>query len=148
MLKPKTINREAIPAALEKAHRYRLLNEPAEAESICRDILQVDPENQAALVTMLLSLTDQFVDSFTESHDAAKVVLPRLRSPYQRAYYEGIIHERWAKAQLDRGLPSEAAASWLREALHCYDKAEGLSSPDDPDAILRWNTCLRVLGRL
>ena len=38
-----------MPAALEKALRYRLLNEPVEAESICRDVLEVDPDNQAAL---------------------------------------------------------------------------------------------------
>ena len=42
----KALSREAIPAALEKAERYRLLNEPGEAESICLDILQADPENQ------------------------------------------------------------------------------------------------------
>ena len=31
---PKPISREAVPAALDKAHRYRLLNEPSAAESI------------------------------------------------------------------------------------------------------------------
>jgi len=45
---------------LTKAERYRLLNEPEEAESICRDILDVDPTHEAALVNFLLALTDQF----------------------------------------------------------------------------------------
>jgi len=147
MLEPKPIAKEAVPAALEKALRYRLLNEPAEAESICRDVLEADPANQAALVTLLLALTDQFQDKLTEAFDSARHVLPQLRSEYARAYYEGIIDERWAKAQLARGLPGEAAYNWLREALRCYERAEQLSPPDDPDAILRWNTCARMLNR-
>ena len=31
--------------------RYRLLNDPEQAESICLDILEVEPGNQEALVT-------------------------------------------------------------------------------------------------
>ena len=56
----KTLSPEAVPRALEKAERYRLLNEPGEAESICLDALDVEPDNQEALVTLLLALTDQF----------------------------------------------------------------------------------------
>ena len=59
MFELKRLSDEAIPAALEKALRYRLLNKPAEAESICRDVLQIDPENQEALVVLLLALTDR-----------------------------------------------------------------------------------------
>jgi hypothetical protein len=58
MFELKRLSDEAIPAALEKALRYRLLNEPAEAESICHDVLRIDPENQQALVVLLLALTD------------------------------------------------------------------------------------------
>ena len=53
----KKLSKEAIPAALEKAERYRLLNEPGEAESICLDILAIDPENQRAIIMLLLALT-------------------------------------------------------------------------------------------
>ena len=56
MFEPKPISRDAIPAALAKAERYRLLNEPGEAESICLDILQIEPANQEAIVTLLLHL--------------------------------------------------------------------------------------------
>jgi tetratricopeptide (TPR) repeat protein len=147
MFEPKPITMEAVPAALEKALRYRLLNEPVEAESICRDVLVVDPDNQEALVTLLLALTDQFDNQFAQALVAAKQVLPRLEGDYERAYYEGIIYERWAKAQLDRGLPSEAANNWLREAMRCYELAEQLSGPEEPDAILRWNACVRELER-
>ena len=45
---------------LEKALRYRLLNEPLEAESICLDVLQAEPANQEALVTLVLARTDLF----------------------------------------------------------------------------------------
>jgi hypothetical protein len=74
-------------------------------------------------------------------------VLPRLRGLYERAYYQGIIHERWAKAQLVRGLPIDAAIGWYRAALGYYEQAQQLSAPNDPDAILRWNACVRVLER-
>jgi hypothetical protein len=147
MLEPKPIAKQTVPAALERALRYRLLNEPVEAESICRDILEVDPSNKDALITMLLALTDQFETKFAEAFDGAKDVLPRLEGQYERAYYEGIIHERWAKAQLTRGMPGEAAYNWFRQALRCYETAERLSPPDNPDAILRWNTCVRMLAR-
>lgn len=147
MLEPKPIAKEAVPAALDKALRYRLLNEPVEAESICRDILDVDPGNQSALVTLLLALTDQFEHDFTVAFDAAKQVLPRLSGAYERAYYEGIIHERWGKAQLARGLPVETAIGWFRSALGYFEQAQRLSAPKDPDAVLRWNACVRVLER-
>jgi len=100
----KPITPDAIPRALDKAERYRLLNEPSDAESICLDILRIDPENQKALVAMLLAVTDQF-EGFTADASRAQGVLHRLRDEYQRTYYAGIISERKAKARLRlRGL--------------------------------------------
>jgi hypothetical protein len=143
----KRIAKSAVPVALEKALRYRLLNEPLQAESICRDVLAVDPGNESALVTMLLALTDRFEQDFVASLDRAKELLPQLSSEYDRTYYEGIIYERWGKAQLARGMPAEFAADWFRQAMRCYETAEALAKPDEPDAVLRWNTCLRLLNR-
>src|SRR5262245_54777237 len=57
----KALSSEAVPRALAKAERYRLLNEPGEAESICLDALVADPDNQEAIAILLLALTDQFV---------------------------------------------------------------------------------------
>src|ERR1051326_267800 len=94
----KTLSTDSIPAALEKAMRYRLLNEPGEAESICHDVLACDPENQEALVILLLALTDRFGKNYRAGLIHAQEVLPRLRDPYERAYYAGIISERRAKA--------------------------------------------------
>jgi hypothetical protein len=148
MHKLKSISSAAVPAALEKALRYRLLNEPLAAESICLDILLVDPENQEALVTMLLAVTDLFHEEYSAALERAKVVLPRLASEYDRAYYDGVIHERWAKAQSGRRVPSHVVTGWYLHAMHCYQRAEALAPPENPDAILRWNTCARLLERL
>src|SRR5437667_3828094 len=93
----KSLHKDAIPAALEKAERYRLLNEPGEAESICLDILHVDPENQQAIVTLLLALTDRFEKGYGVSDSQTKELLTRLKSEYDRAYYSGIVAERRAQ---------------------------------------------------
>jgi len=143
----KTLSPEAIPRALEKAERYRLLNEPAEAESICLDVLRIDPENQHALVTLLLAITDEF--NVTAAVQAARDLLPRLHSEYDRAYYAGIICERRAKAWLHQGAQGceVAAHDWFREAMSCYERAQPLRPPENDDATLRWNTCARILMR-
>ena len=145
MFELKPLSKEAIPKALEKADRYRLLNEPAEAESICLDILASDPDNQTALVTLILALTDQFdrVD-FNIGHAQFNELLPRLRDEYQRAYYAGVISERRAKASLHRQMHASAAYEWFREAMVWYEKAEAIRPPGNDDAVLRWNTCARI----
>jgi hypothetical protein len=144
MYELKRLSKEAVPRALEKAERYRLLNEPTEAESICQDILAVDPENQQALVVLLLALTDQFERGLAVKE--AREILPRLRDEYERAYYAGIICERQAKARLAHGGPGSgfAAYEWLREAMDWYHKAEAIRPAGNDDAMLRWNTCARA----
>jgi hypothetical protein len=148
MFAPKPISREAIPAALEKAERYRLLNEPGGAESICLDVLALDPENQGALVTLLLAITDQFDDDTAANVRRARDVLPRLSEAYKRTYYAGVIDERHAKALLRRGVlrSGEAAYSLLRDAMRRYEEAEKIRPSGDDEAILRWNTCARLLA--
>jgi hypothetical protein len=147
MFELKPLSREAVPAALEKAHRYRLLSEPVEAESICRDILDVDPENQEALVTLVLALSDQFEDHLGAAAAEAKAVLVRIRDEYSRVYHAGILCERRAKAHIKRGGPraGHIAYEWLHEAMDHYEKAATLRPAGNDDAILRWNTCVRTL---
>lgn len=141
----KPISSEAIPHALEKVERYRLLNEPAEAESICRDVLRAEPGNQRALVMLLLTLTDQFGRGVGVNE--ARTVLERIEGDYEQAYYSGIISERQGKALLRTGTPgSESAAHhWIQEAMAAYERAEALRPPGNDDAILRWNACTRLL---
>ena len=146
---PKPITEDGIPAALQKAERYRVINDPTSAESICLDVLTLDPENQQALVILLLAITDQFGTAPTEGVRRAREVLPRLNDGYKRAYYAGIICERCAKAQLRSGAPraGEMAYHWLREAMSWYEKAESQRPSGNDEAILRWNTCVRLLSR-
>jgi hypothetical protein len=143
----KPITKEGIPAALQKAERYRVINDPTSAESICLDVLAISPENQQALVTLLLAITDQFGEAPTEGLRRAQAVLPRLQDEYKRAYYAGIICERCAKAQLRTGAPraGEMAYDWLRQAMTWYEKAEAQRPAGNDEAILRWNTCGRLL---
>src|SRR5438105_12392878 len=102
----KRLHKDAISAALEKAERYRLLNEPAEAESICLDILAVDPENQRAIIVLLLALTDRFEKGYGVSETQTRELLARMKSEYDRAYYSGIVAERRAKTKLRQYIPS------------------------------------------
>ena len=147
-LQLRPISRESIPRALAKAERYRLLNEPVGAESICRDILAVDPENQPALVMLLLALTDQFAHGFQLGDVRPKDVVVKLQDPYERAYYAGICDERQAEAALDQGAPQSpfVAHDLLASAMRLYEEAERLRPPGNDDAILRWNTCARLMN--
>jgi hypothetical protein len=145
----KRLHKGAIPAALEKAERYRLLNEPGEAESICLDVLTVDPDNQRAIIMLLLALTDRFEKGYGVSEIQTKELLARMISEYDRAYYSGIVAERRAKTKLRQHTPGcqFQAYDLLREAMHWFETAEPLRPPGHDDAILRWNTCARIIER-
>jgi hypothetical protein len=143
----KPISPGSITGALAKAERYRLLNEPSEAESICRDILEVEPANQQALTSLILALTDQIADD-ASAFTNATAACARLQSEYERAYYAGIAWERRAKAcyQGARG-PRDCVYDWIVQALRFFEEAERVRPHDNDDAILRWNTCVRFLSR-
>jgi hypothetical protein len=141
----KPLSPQGIPEALEKAHRYRLLNEPSQAESICLDILHIEPGNQAALITLLLAITDQF--GAERKPARARGVLDQLTGEYERAYYAGIILERSARVSMGLALPGAMFRAYDQfvEAMLCYEKAEVLRPAGNDDSILRWNTCARTL---
>ncbi len=145
----KSLSKEAIPAALEKATRYRLLNEPAEAESICLDVLKADPENQEAIVTLVLALTDRFSKGYGVSDTQAKELLARIKNEYERAYYTEIFAERRAKTKLTQNTPDcrFQAYELFREAMIWFEKAEAIRPLGHDDALLRWNTCARIIER-
>jgi len=146
-IKLKSISKEAIPAALDKARQYRLLKESAEAESICLDILEVEPDNQQALIVMLLALTDQFELELNPAFGNARELLNRICDGYCKSYYAGIIFERRAKAHLSRGGPGSDALAydWFRQAMEAYEKAIEIRTAGNEEAILRWNACARIL---
>jgi hypothetical protein len=145
----KPISAAGVPKALSKAERYRVINDPVSAESICQDVLLVEPANQQAWVTLLLAITDQFAEAPVAGANRAREVLPHLDDEYKRSYYAGIICERCAKALLKSRLtaPAEMVYHWLREAMEFYEQAEARRPAENDESILRWNTCARLLAR-
>jgi hypothetical protein len=142
------ISHESIPRALEKAERYRLLNEPFFAESICLDVLAIEPGQPRALTTLVLALTDQFGVAEGDRVKRAGEAIAKLGSEYERTYYTGIVAERRAVARLERGGFGAGAAAWrhIRQAIDAYAKAHAIQ-PDasNDDAVLRRNTCVRLI---
>jgi len=142
----KRLSPDGVESALERAERYRLLNEPSQAESICLDILEIEPANQKALVLLLLAITDAF-SAGTSRVALALALLPRLDGEYNRAYYDGLIHERQARALIARGTPGSGygAHAALVRAMEAFEKAEELRPAGNDDSILRFNACVRFM---
>ncbi|MCA1624796.1 MAG: hypothetical protein LC768_00350 [Acidobacteria bacterium] len=149
MYELKPLHKEAVPSALEKAKHYRLLNEPGAAESICLDILEIEPHNQEALVTLVLAMSDRFARDYAVGDTQTQDYLSRIEDKYERTYYTGIIYERRAKAVLNRGTPLSASNAYelFRQAMNWFDKAEEIRPAGNDDAILRWNGCARIVMR-
>jgi tetratricopeptide (TPR) repeat protein len=145
MFKLKPLSHEAVPAALEKANRYRLLNEPAAAESIYLDILAVEPDNQEALKNIVLAMSDRFGKDYAVGDTHVNDYLAQLTDEYQRAYYTGIVYERRAKATLEKG--GLQTYELFTQAMEYFEKAESIRPAGNDDAILRWNGCARIIKR-
>ncbi|QEE28425.1 hypothetical protein FTW19_10680 [Terriglobus albidus] len=143
--KLKRISTAGIAEAIAKAELYRSLNEPEEAESICRDILTIEPQHQRALRLLGLALTDQFTGGGSDRYREAELTFRQLTDPYERLYYSGILCERRAKAQLSAGQPPEMLLVLFEEALHFFAEAEKVRPVGNDEAILRWNRCVRLL---
>lgn len=149
MIPLKPLSAAAIPRALEKAERYRLIGQPWAAESICLDILAAEPGHQDALRMLLLACTDQFRgEQAGQAQERARDALARLDGVYARAYYRGMIAERLAMARLGRPVPGAGFMAYelLQEAMAAYDEAAAARPAGNDDALLRWNTCARLLN--
>lgn len=141
----KPLSTDAIPNALTRAKHYRLLNEPWQAESICRDILKTEPNHQRALLYLILAITDQFGSEKGTSSVKAKELCAQLTSNYEQQYYRGIIEERLGKTALKRDSPRVVYIAYehYKNAMEFYEKAEKIHPKNNQDAVLRWNACLR-----
>jgi hypothetical protein len=140
----KSISEESIPQALAKVERYRLLNEPVLAESICLDILAIAPDHQQALISLLLARTDQFHSNAQPK--SSQEVLARIQGDYEQAYYAGVMWERLGHARLRHGHAARHSAYHaLRDAMSHYERAAKFAPAGNDDAILRWNTCARMI---
>ncbi len=147
-LRLKAISKQGIPEAISKIEQYRCLNEPEVAESICRDVLAADPENQLALRLLGLTLTDQFKGRHTDRYAEAEKIFQSLTDPYEIRYYTGTLLERRAKAQMKAGVAALGLVGSLHEAMRCFEEAEKIRPPRNDDAMLHWNRCVRLLEKL
>jgi hypothetical protein len=119
------IHNDSIELALDKARQYRSLLEPEIAESICLDILHIDPENQQALVVYILALSDQLHHAGKKTQvQAIEEAVQKLQSRYQQHYYTGLLHERRARFMLTQSMARVFAYDYFIEALQFYEKAE------------------------
>ncbi len=145
----KPLAKIAIPAAIEKAKHYRFLNEPSAAESICRDILRVEPNHQEVLVILILAMCDQFGTGYKVAPGTVLENIERLENEYERIYYRGISYERRGMASLRSDSPGSGfmAYDYFKDAMECYEKAEKLAPDHNNDPVLRWNTCTRLIER-
>jgi tetratricopeptide (TPR) repeat protein len=143
MFELKKLHKEAIPAALEKANRYRLLNEPGAAESIYLDVLAIDPDNQDALKNIILAMSDRFGKDYAIGDARVSEYIMRLKDDYQRNYYTGIMYERRGKATLAKD--GVGAYELFRQAMECFEKAESMKPAGNDECILRWNGCVRII---
>ena len=141
----KRISAAGIAEAVAKAELYRSLNEPEEAESICRDILTIEPQHQLVLRLLGLTLTDQFTGHGSDRYYETKDIFLHLNDPYERLYYTGLLYERRAKAMLKAGQPPRSLLALFDQALRSFAEAEKIRPAGNDDAILRWNRCVRLL---
>lgn len=140
----KPLTSKNLSAAVELAKHYRDLNAPEEAESICRDVISVSPDNEDAWRTLGLALTDQFPTKWMTLFDEARGAFNRLKSDYEKVYYAGITWERYAKAQLEAGR-SHNAIHAFEEALKSFEEAERIGPKDLPNPVVHYNRCVRAL---
>jgi hypothetical protein len=145
MFELKPLHENAVAAALEKANRYRLLNEPGAAESIYLDILAIDPDNQEALEGIVLAMSDRYGKDYAVGDARVTEYLTRIKDEYARNYYTGITYERRAKAVLAKN--GIGAFELFRQAMDCFEKAEAMRPGGNDDAILRWNGCARIINQ-
>jgi hypothetical protein len=143
-LELKRLPRASLDAAIEKAAHYRDLNQPEEAESICRDVLDVEDHHPTALKLLGLALTDRFASGRVGLLEDALAVFAQLPEPYERTYHQGVAWERAAKAHLERN-EAHSAVTAFEHAMKHYEEAEAMRR-DLPDPLLRWNRCVRLLA--
>ncbi len=142
----KAITKDGLEAAVDMAERYRLLQQPAQSRSICLDVLAVEPDNQRAIVTLILAITDKFgQNSSLGSPRVAREYLEGLNDEHERAYYTGIIAEREARGFLERGPAQGFAYDGFRDAMEWYERAAAIRPEGNDLAILRWNACVRTI---
>ncbi len=137
------IHKNTINSALDKAKQYRLLLEPELAVSICLDIFNIDKKHQETIIVYILALSDNLSKqkNDTKIFDAIKL----LTSEYHKKYYTGIYHERKALSLMKGNMSASFAYNLFTKAMDFYKQAIEISADDNDDAILRYNSCIRII---
>ena len=127
--------------------RHGFIASPTSRSAQAADILATDPDNQGAIILLLLSLSDQFTDNIPENLDKAWSLLPRLKDDYLQAYYQGLLFERQARVYMRRASPGSGFSAYdlFCDAMRLYEKAARVRPPGNDEALLRWNTCARTI---
>jgi len=112
-------------------------------------VLTVAPGDREATITLLLSLTDQFTSPRGSRVREATKLVETLEDEYDRIYYAGMVCERRGLASLTKAGPGSGpiAYDWLRRAMDHYQNADEVGPDGNEEALLRWNTCVRVIMR-
>jgi len=147
MAEIKPLPRNDVEAVLSLAGKCRAAGESEAAESMCLDALELEPDNQAVLVLLLLARTDLIDRGLPRWVERARQVLPRLTGAYDQAYYAGLICERQARYMLlQRGSRSGSIAwEWFQFALEHYAEASRID-PERLEPVLRSNSCERLVS--
>ena len=103
MFELKPLSPSAVPAALAKAERYRLLNEPEQSESICEDVLARRPGQPRRARHADPGASPTAFRSRPQAAGRAMELVAGLPSEYERHYYAGLVAERRARAVLSHG---------------------------------------------
>ena len=138
----KRISTAGIAEAIAKAELYRSLSEPEEAESICRDILTIEPQHQLAL--RLLGLPDRSVHrSWVRSYREAEEIFQQLND---RMNGTTTLGSRTSDARKRSSKPGNCLLTVQALRTGSYLSQRLRNSPaENDDAILRWNRCVRLL---
>ena len=144
----KTLGADQVSSALAAAEQCRAGGEAETAESICTDILEVDPGNARAIELLLWSRVDLLGEGRYGGVERAQEALALVQSDFERHYLEGVICEQQARFLIGkRGRHSSRVAyDWFRHAMDAFEEAARIA-PDRPEASLRWNACLRSIER-
>ena len=107
----KTRAPEAVARAVAKAERYRLLNEPAEAASICLDALAIEMPPGA----------DPLEEGGVGRTDGIDTRIPAIRAPRQLILDQRNAQRRIAQGNGEAGTGKSAADDDQVKLLHCGD---------------------------
>ena len=142
----KNLESADLDAALAAAQASWAELRAEETESICLDILELDPNHRSTLDLLLRCRIELLKKGLPQSVARAQELIPQLDSDFDQAFYSGMIREAQARYLLEkRGRATSGVAySWFRHAMDDFAAASNLDA-GRVEPKLHWNACLRTL---